>query len=147
MIRVLVVDDHCEMRARVKALLGEYPDVEIVGEAEDGRAAIELAKILKPDVILMDISMPRMNGIEAMRIIIREKSSIRIIILSTHANKRFIDSAINGGAAGYVLKSHLFEDLYNAVRAAMADDLFISPQTGVVISDYTKRPPEPEEHG
>ena len=146
-MRVLVVDDHFEIRARLKALLGEYADVEIVGEAEDGQVAIELCRTLKPDVVLLDITMPRMNGIEAMGIMAAEKSCGRVIILSSHTNKRFVDAAINGGAMGYVLKSCVFGDLYNAIKAAAADNLFISPQTGISISEYKKRNPNSTEPG
>lgn len=147
MIKVLVVDDHFEIRARLKALLGKYPDVEIVGEAEDGQCAIELCRALKPDVVLLDITMPVMNGIEAMSIVTAEKSCGRAIILSSHTNKRFIDAAIKGGAMGYVLKSCIFEDLYNAIKSATSDKLFISPQTGISISEYKKREPDSTEPG
>ena len=141
-MRILVVDDHFEIREKVKALLCLHNDIEIVGQAEDGRSAIELCRTLKPDVVLLDITMPMMNGIEAMGIMIAEKSCGRVIILSSHTHKRFVDAAINGGAMGYVLKSCVFEDLYNAIKTAAADNLFISPQTGISISEYKKRKPD-----
>jgi DNA-binding NarL/FixJ family response regulator len=146
-MRILVVDDHFEIREKVKALLNLHNDIEIVGQAEDGQSAIELCRTLKPDVVLLDITMPMMNGIEAMGIMIAEKSCGRVIILSSHTNKRFIDAAINSGAMGYVLKSCIFEDLYNAIKAAAADNLFISPQTGISISEYKKRKPNSTEPG
>ena len=146
-MRILIVDDHFEIREKLKALLSLHNDIEIVGQAEDGQSAIELCRTLKPDVVLLDITMPRMNGIEAMGIMIAEKSCGRVIILSSHTNKRFVDAAINGGAMGYVLKSCVFEDLYTAIKAAAADNLFISPQTGISISEYKKRKPNSTEPG
>ena len=146
-MRILVVDDHFEIREKVKALLRLHNDIEIVGQAENGQSAIELCRTLKPDVVLLDITMPMMNGIEAMGIMIAEKSCGRVIILSSHTHKRFIDAAINGGAMGYVLKSCVFEDLYNAIKAAAADNLFVSPQTGISISEYKKRKPNSTEPG
>jgi DNA-binding NarL/FixJ family response regulator len=146
-MRILVVDDHLEVREKVKALLSPYNDIEIVGQAEDGLSAIELCRMLKPDIVLLDITMPMMNGIETMGIMIAEKSCGRVIILSSHTHKRFIDAAINGGAMGYVLKSCIFGDLYNAIKTAAADNLFISPETGISISEYKKRKPNSTESG
>ena len=142
-IRLLIADDYDAMRENIKSFVRKQPDIEVVGEAKDGETAVELAKNLSPDVVLMDISMPKLSGIEAAGNILRNNAAIRIIILSTRSDKRFVVAALKGGVSGYVLKTSIFDDLIPAVRAVMANEFFLSPQiTDVETGDYKKQPPK-----
>ena len=147
MLKILVVDDHPIVRQGLMRIIEDTHDMIVEDEADNGADALNKVQKKDYDLILLDITMPTMNGIEAMGIMIAEKSCGRVIILSSHTHKRFIDTAINGGAMGYVLKSCVFEDLYNAIKAAAADNLFVSPQTGISISEYKKRKPNSTEPG
>jgi DNA-binding NarL/FixJ family response regulator len=121
-------------------LLESQLDLEIVGEAEDGRTAVELVRTLLPDVVIMDITMPNLNGVEATRHIINEFPNVKIIALSIHSNRRFVTDMLGAGAAGYVLKDCLFDELVQAIQAVADGGGYLSPQiTGVVIGDYVKR--------
>ncbi len=145
-IRLLIADDYDVMRENIKSFVVKQPDIEVVGEAKDGETAVELAKKLSPDVVLMDISMPKLSGIEAAGSILSNNAAARIIILSTHSNKRFVEAGLKAGVSGYVLKTSIFDDLIPAVRAVMANELFLSPQiTDVKIEDYTKQPPKADD--
>ena len=145
-IRLLIADDYDAMREKIKSFVGKQPDIEVVGEAKDGEAAVELAKKLSPDVVLMDISMPKLSGIEAAGNILKNNAAARIIILSTHSDKHFVEAGLKAGVLGYVLKTSIFDDLIPALRAVMANELFLSPQiTDVEIGDYTKHPPEADD--
>ena len=145
-IRILITDDHAAIREQLKSVLGKQTDLEVVAEADDGQSAVKLAKELVPNVVLMDLAMPKMNGIEATRNILRENASIRIIILSEYCEKPFVVAALKAGISGYVVKSSLFDDLIRAIRAVMANEFFLSSTiTGVVIADYIKRLPIPDE--
>ena len=145
-IRLLIADDYDAMRKRIKSFVSKQPDIEVAGEAKDGETAVELAKKLSPDVVLMDISMPKMSGIEAADNILRDNAAARIVILSTHSDKHFVVAALKAGVLGYVLKPSLFDDLVPAVRAVMANQPFLSPQiTDVVIGNYIKQPPKADD--
>lgn len=126
MIRVIVADDHDLVRQGVRALLENAPDIEVVGEAENGREAVELAQRLDPDVIVMDISMPEMDGIRATEQIVRLDLSARIVILSMYANIDLVEQAVRKGAFGYLLKRSTTAELVNAVEAANQGELFLS---------------------
>lgn len=141
-IRLLIADDYDAMRENIKSFVGKQPDIEVVGEAKDGETAVELAKNLSPDVVLIDISMPKLSGIEAAGNILRDNAFARIIILSTRSDKRFVEAALKAGVSGYVLKTSIFDDLLPALRAVMANELFLSSKiTDVEIGDYKKQPP------
>ena len=145
-IRLLIADDIDAIRENIKSFLGKQPDIEVVGEAKDGVTAVELAKKLSPDVVLMDVNMPKMNGIEAADSIIRYNADIRVIILSTRSDKYFVRAGFKAGVSGYVLKTSIMNELIPALRAVMANKLFLSPQiTDVVIGNYTKRPPKADD--
>ena len=145
-IRLLIADDYDAMRENIKSFVSKQPDIEVVGEAKDGETAVELAKNLSPDVVLMDISMPKLSGIEAAENILSNNAAARIIILSTRSDKRFVEAGLKAGVLGYVLKTSIFDDLIPALRAVMANELFLSPQiTDVEIGDYTKHPPEADD--
>ncbi len=139
-IRILLVEDHAIVREGLRSLLENQPDMEIVGEAEDGRIAIELVRTLLPNIAIMDITMPNLNGVEATCHIIDEFPNVKVIALSIHSNRRFVTDMLGAGAAGYVLKDCLFDELVQAIQAVADGGGYLSPKiTGVVIGDYIKR--------
>jgi len=126
-IKVLVVDDHAIMRDGIRALLSLDSDIEIIGEAGDGREAIKKAEELSPDVIIMDIAMPEMDGLEATRRILKQNPKARIIILSQYDDREYVLSAIKAGSAGYVPKRALGSELVSAIRTVHRGDSFLYP--------------------
>jgi len=138
-IKILLVDDHRILRAGLRGLLEKEPDLKVMAEADDGRSAIDLAKKLSPDVILMDISMNDMNGIEATRQIVSAHSKTKVIILSVHSGQRLVSEVFKAGASGYLLKDCDFADVFAAIRAVVADETYVSPQIATVLrNDYLK---------
>ena len=138
-IRVLLVDDHVMLRKGVAALLGAEPDISVVGEAGDGEQAIALARALKPDVAVMDISMPGLSGVDATRQILAESPGSKIIALSIHAAKRFVDDMLDAGAAGYLLKESAPEELVQGIRAVMRGEMVLSSAiTATVVTAYVQ---------
>ncbi len=138
--KVLLVDDHKVVRQGLKALFANEPDLEIVGEADDGREALALVPELQPDVILMDISMPGLNGIEATRQIIQAYPDVKVIVLSMHANEEYVFQVLRAGASGYVLKQSDSLEVLTAIRAALSGGSFLSPPISrTVIDDYVRR--------
>ena len=139
-IRVLLADDHAMIRQGLRLLIEKQPDIELVFEAKDGCEAIEHVRELQPEVVIMDLSMPNLNGIEATRQIINEFPHIKVIALSIHSNNRFVADMLEAGASGYVLKECLFEELVQAIRIVKEGKNYLSPQiTGIVVEDYIKR--------
>ena len=128
------MDDCDAMRESLKYLLGEHPDIEVIGEAKDGEVAVELAKEMTPDVVLMDISMPKLNGIEAARHILKDNVAARVTILSAYSNRGFVMAGLKAGVSGYVLKTSVVDDLIPALRAAMANKLFLSSEIADLVS-------------
>jgi len=136
-MRILIADDHGVVREGMKVLIDNQPDMEVVGEAEDGLMVTQLAKELSPDVIIMDISMPNLNGVEATRLILEENPDIRVIALSVHLDKHFVTEMLKAGASGYVLKSCLFDEVLRALRTVNRSERYLSPKiTDVVLDDY-----------
>lgn len=136
-IGVLIVDDHKIMREGLKSLLESEDGVQVFGEADNGRLAVQLAQELEPDVILMDLTMPEMNGIDATRRIVSQSSGVRVLALSMHSDRRYIEEAIAAGAHGFVLKDCAFDELVGAIREVAADRVYLSPRiAGVVNRDY-----------
>jgi DNA-binding NarL/FixJ family response regulator len=133
MITVLVADDHAVVRSGLDQLLATADDIELVGSAADGREAVDLAARLEPDVILMDLSMPDVNGIDATRQITDTGSLARIVVLTSLADDRHIADAIDAGAIGYVLKHAEPDDLLDAIRAAAAGDSPLDPKAARVL--------------
>jgi LuxR family maltose regulon positive regulatory protein len=137
--KILLVDDHPVFRKGLRVLLEDEPDVEIVGEAKDGREAIARVLELRPDVVIMDITMPNLDGIEATRGIMTEAPDTRVIALSIHGGKRFVENMLGAGAAGYILKDSVPEELVDGLRAVLRGETYMSPEvTGLVVSQYVE---------
>ena len=125
-IKILIADDHAVVRGGVRQLLTSQADMEIVGEADDGISAIKLTKSLKPDVLLLDIGMPGLNGLEAIGLLREAVTKTRIVILSMHSKESYVHQTLSAGASGYVLKASPSADILNAVRAAYRNEYFLS---------------------
>ncbi len=139
-IKVLVVDDHAIMRDGIRALLNLHDDIEIVGEASEGNEAIQKAQELAPDVIVMDIAMPRMDGLEATRRITKQNPKAKVLMLTQHDNREYILSAIRAGSAGYIPKRALGSELVSAIRAIYRGDSFLYPSAATaLIDDYRQQ--------
>jgi len=137
-IRVLLVDDHRMLREGLRSLLAEVPDIEVVGEASDGREAVDLVRTLLPHVVVMDVGMPELNGVDATRRIRTEYPRVKVIALSTHTDRRYVHHMLEAGATGYVLKISAHEDILRAIRAASAGKTYLSPEiAGAVVERST----------
>jgi DNA-binding NarL/FixJ family response regulator len=140
MIKVMLVDDHSIVREGIRILLEKFPDISVLAEADNGRSALELIAQLAPDVVLMDISMPGMNGIEATQRIVADHPMVRVLMLSMHKDKRFVSQAFRAGAKGYLLKDCASAELVKAVRAVACGEVYVcSGVIEVVMDDYIKR--------
>ena len=138
-LRILLADDHTVVRAGLRSLLERQPDLEVVGEAEDGRKAVELAVSLAPDVVVMDIGMPTLNGIEAARQISNKRSATAIVILSMHSDEAYVMRAMKAGARAYLLKDSAEADLIRAIQAVSRGKSFFSPKISRVLAeDYVR---------
>jgi len=124
-IRILIVDDHVLMRSGLRALLGSCPDVEVVGEAGDGQAALVLTAETSPDIVFLDVSMPGMGGLECVRLIRRDHPGVRVILLTMHEDARYLQEGVAAGAAGYVMKKSADEVLYQAIRSVYNGQVFL----------------------
>jgi DNA-binding NarL/FixJ family response regulator len=132
--RILVVDDHTVMRQGLCTMLKQEGEMEVVGQAEDGRAAVRLAREIQPDVVVMDVSMPDMNGIEAARRIKADNPEVKVVALSVHTNKRLVVEMLQAGASAYLLKSSDFEELVMAIAVALKGKVYLSPDiAGAVV--------------
>lgn len=139
-IRIVLADDHRILRDGLSALLKREPGFEVVGEAQDGQGAVRLACELAPDVLVTDLSMPGMNGFEAIRRVRAEAPSVQVLCLSVHDEDRMVLAGIDAGAAGYVLKDSSFEELTQAIRKVMARQIYLSPGlVGVFVEGYRTR--------
>jgi len=126
-IKLLLADDHKLVRGGLRNFIDSHSDMEVVGEAENGRHAVQLALELAPDVVLMDVAMPEMNGIDAPRQIVARAPHVRVLGLSLHESRGYVDGMLEAGASGYLLKDHAFEELADAVRAVAAGQICICP--------------------
>jgi len=144
-IRILLADDHRLMREGLRSLLEEQPDMSVVGEAENGKSAVQLATKFMPDIIIMDISMPGLNGIDATCQILSNCPKAKVIALSMHTERRTVLEMLNAGASGYLLKDCAFEEVIHAVRTVASNSTYLSPKiTEIVIKDYVHRIPKNE---
>jgi DNA-binding NarL/FixJ family response regulator len=140
--RVLLADDHRIIREGLRSLLQKQSDMEVVEEAQDGITAVRLTEKLHPDIVIMDIGMPDLNGIEAARQIIARVKGVKVIALSMHSDKRFVLEMLKAGASGYLLKDCAFEELINAIRTVSAGQIYLSHRvTGVVVDEYLHNRP------
>ena len=140
-ITILIAQDHTILREDLRSLIEKQPDMEIICEAEDGRTAVQRVRELLPDVVIMDITMPNLNGVEATRHIINELPQIKVIAVSIHSNKRFVADILGAGANGYVLKECLFDELVPAIQAVAAGQRYLSSTiSGIAVEDYVRHP-------
>jgi DNA-binding NarL/FixJ family response regulator len=139
MIQVIIVDDHEIVRQAVKALLKKAADMTVIGEAGDGQEAVELAARLQPDVVVMDASMPRMDGIQATERIVALGGGARVLMVSMYAQLSLVKTALEKGALGYVHKSNLTEELLPAVRTVWRGEIYLSPHIAESLSNERPR--------
>ncbi len=145
MIRVILAADHALVRAGLRVLLNDLPGVEVVGEADNGRDALELARRHRPDVALMDIGMPGLNGLDATVAMRRDVPGVRVVILSMHANEQYMLRALRAGAAGYVLKGARLAELELALRAVARGERYLAPELSKhIVDDYVRRGDDPD---
>jgi DNA-binding NarL/FixJ family response regulator len=136
-VTILIADDHKIMRDGLCSMLSQQKDIQVVGEADNGRKAVSLVRKLKPEVVIMDITMPDLNGIDATHQILSESPETRIIALSMHSDKRFVAEMFKAGANGYLLKECAFQELVQAIHSVVANKTFLSPGiAGLIMEDY-----------
>jgi two-component system response regulator NreC len=144
-IRILLADDHAIVRHGLSRSIQQEDDMEVVGQAENGLATIRLVKELSPDIVVMDISMPDINGMDATREIVRDFPEVKIIALSMHSAKKFVREMFKAGASGYLLKDCEFDELANAIRTVNSGKSYLSPEiTDVVVDSYVRTSTEDE---
>ena len=135
--KIILADDHRIMREGLRALLEKQPDIEVLAEAENGRTTVELSRELKPNVVIIDIAMPDLNGIEATRQILAESPGVKVIALSMHSDRKFVREMLSAGASGYMLKDSAFEELGKALHAVINNQTYLSLGIAdVVVKDY-----------
>ncbi len=138
-IRVMLVDDHAILREGLRALLGYYDDVQVVGEASDGAESVTRAGELQPDIVLMDIAMPGMNGLEATRLIRTQYPAIRVLILTQHEDPQYVLPLLQAGASGFVSKRALGNDLITALRVVARGETFLYPTAATMVVEEIRR--------
>ena len=144
-LRVIIVDDHVVFREGLRSLLLLGPDIEVVAEAEDGSSALRLTEELLPDIVLMDLTMPGMNGIEATRQIVSNNGKVRVLVLSMESDRSFVVAALKAGASGYLLKESAFAEVTATIRAIAAGEPYLCPKVAnLVIKEYMQRDPNEE---
>jgi DNA-binding NarL/FixJ family response regulator len=143
--RILLADDHQIVREGLRSLLQQHQDMEVIGEASDGRTAVAMSEQLEPDVVIMDVGMPDLNGIEATRQIVNREPGAKVVALSMHSDRRFMGEMLKAGAKGYLLKDGAFEELATAIRAVVSNKVYLSPKIAdVVVDDFVRRIPGSE---
>ncbi len=145
MIKILLADDHRIMREGLRALIEKQHDMKVVAEAANGRMAVQLVQELLPEVVVIDVTMPDLNGIDATREIIASHPTVKVIALSMHSAKRFVLEMFKAGCSGYLLKDCAFEELTLAIRNVIENKVYVSPGvTGMIIKEYTHKLSETE---
>ena len=139
-ISIIVADDHTIVRQGLTRLLEEQADIKVIAEATNGRKAVDLAKELKPDVVIMDIAMPRMNGIEAAKRIRKHLPKTKILILSMYSHEHYVHELLESGVSGYLLKDSSGRDIIHAIRAAMKNETYLSPSISKVLVETYRSP-------
>ena len=140
MTRVLLADDHKILRQGLRTLLEQEKDIQVVGEADNGRSSVKLTSELAPDVVIMDVAMPDLNGIDATRRINEADPRTRVLALSMHSDGRYVKGMLQAGARGYILKDCAAEELTHAIRTVMAGQIYVSPGvTGTIVNDYVRQ--------
>jgi two-component system, NarL family, response regulator NreC len=143
-IKILLADDHTIVRQGLKLILSAHADLTVIGEAANGREAVDLAEKLKPDIVLMDVAMPELNGIEATRRMVAANPRIKVLVLSMHKEAVYVREILKAGARGYILKDAIDTELLNAVRSVAKGDGYISPAvSGALLNDYRKDVTDP----
>lgn len=141
--RLLLADDHQLFLEGLRALVEPEPELEVVDQVGDGREALAAATRLRPDLVVMDLAMPGLNGIEATRRITAELAGVRVLALSMHPEARFVEAALDAGAVGYLLKSCVFEELLRAIRTVLTGRTYLSPSISDVVVESLRRRPRP----
>jgi DNA-binding NarL/FixJ family response regulator len=142
-IRILLADDHQILREGLAALLEKHQGFDVAGQAADGRTVVRLARELKPDLVIMDVGLPELNGIEATRQIVAEVPGVKVIALSMHSDRTFVKGMLMAGASGYLLKYSASQELMRAIDAVMAGQVYLSPDiAGIVVEDYKASAPD-----
>jgi two-component system response regulator NreC len=143
--KIILADDHKIIREGLRSLIEKQPDMEVIAEAQDGLMTVNLVQKLKPDVVIMDIGMPEMNGIDATTKITTEYKTVKVIALSMHSDRRFVMQMLKAGAAGYLLKDSAFEELVSAIHAVITKQHYLSQKiTDVVVQEYLQNLPRNE---
>ena len=136
-VKIILADDHRIMREGLRALLEREAGIEVIAEAENGRTTVELSRELNPDVVVIDIGMPDLNGIDATRQIVSESPTVKVIALSMHSDRKFVREMLSAGASGYLLKDSAFEELGTALATVINNQTYLSPKIAdTVVKDY-----------
>ena len=138
--KILLADDHTILREGLRSLIDGLPDMEVIGEASNGREAVQVAVQKRPDVVVMDVNMPDLNGIEATRQLLKELPDVKVIGLSMYSDKRFVAGMLSAGASGYMLKSNAFDELSSALKTVISGGVYLNPKVAAVVAgDYRER--------
>ena len=147
-IRILLADDHNIIREGLRSLLDEQPDMEVVAQAENGHSAVYMVREMLPDIAIMDVTMPDLNGIEATQKIVSECPNVKVIALSMHSDTLYVTEMLKSGASGYLLKDCAFEELEHAILAVTKGQIYLSPRiAGTVMKDYLVHVSEDDDSG
>jgi DNA-binding NarL/FixJ family response regulator len=140
-LRIFLADDHAVVRAGLKSLVNAQPDMEVIGEAADGRMAWEQARDCQPDIVVMDLSMPQLNGAQATARLKQACPKVKVLALTVHADKGYVQQLFQAGASGYVLKLTVAEELIHAIRIVATGGIYLDPTVArKIVSDYTRQP-------